>query len=144
MPLWDSVSLFLTCLQVPKWVILAPSWFHLITNYMLVFFFLLLAEFVPKKSIAHESIIHAHYYRWISFSLCCSPPPPAASVSNLKSTMSPHSSILNTYPSNLQAAPITRICHGTHGLLLLDRSRGRPRRGQRANMGDQVLDCSRG
>lgn len=50
--------------------------------------------------------------------------PMATSVSNLKNTMSPHSSILNTYPSNLQADPITRICHGTHSQLLLDWSRG--------------------
>lgn len=144
-PLRDSVSLFLACLQVPKWVILAPSWFHLITNYMLVFSSFCWLN-LSRKSRLHtnRSFMRIITDGFHSLPLCFSPPPPAASVSNLKSTMSPHSSILNTYPSNLRAAPITRICHGTHGPFASGLEQGWPRRGQRANMEDQVLDCSRG
>lgn len=143
---WGTVWVFLACLQVPKWVILAPSWFHLITNYMLVFFFSFCWLNLSRKSRLHtnRSFMRIITDGFHSLSLCFSPPPPAASVSNLKSTMSPHSSILNTYPSNLRAAPITRICHGTHGPFASGLEQGWPRRGQRANMEDQVLDCSRG
>lgn len=108
-------------------VFLSESSWHrgdFVLSRMTSLFFLLLALISAQKSIAHESIAHAYYHRWISFALSVPPFPPPASVSNLKNTMSPHSSMLNTYPSNLQAAPITRICHGTHGLLLVDWSRG--------------------
>lgn len=144
--LWDSASLIYPVSKIPsctpKWVILAPRFLSYACFCWVFFPFI---EFISAKwSTAHESISHAQYYRWISFSLYLrfSLPPPATSVSNLKNTMSPHSSILNTYPSNLQADPITRIRHGTPSLLLLDWSRGDC--GGLVNMEDQVLDCSRG
>lgn len=90
-------------------------------------FFLLLAYFLLKSQlhIDHSCrLLQMDLILSPSPSFCFSPPPPATSVSNLKNTMTPLLSILNTYPSNLQAGPITRVCHGTHSLLLLDWSKG--------------------
>lgn len=116
----------LACFQEPSlfcWVILAPGIF--ISLWITCFIFLLLGSFLLNRQLCIELITRAHCCRWISFALpLCLPSTPETSVSNLENTMSPHSSMLNTYPSNLQADPITRICHGTHSLLLLDWSGG--------------------
>lgn len=133
-PLWDSMSLILS--KFPSCTVSESSLhqYDSILSWITCLSLLIVGLISANKSIAHESIICACYHRWISFSPFLPSTPvsfPATSVSNLKNTMPPHSSILNTYPSNLQAGPITRICHGARSLLLLDRSRGGPGRGAR-------------